>query len=263
MNATGPRRLRAVTHLDVSPRADRGRGEDARAGRREGPRVRRGATTAVVLALAAACGAPDRGAVYVRDFDAAEKAETTPGASRTRRASTTRPRPARRSRATPRTLATSRRARSRGRATPPTRAVKLHAIAAANPPLEDSAEAAYAIAELRLARGDEAGWPALYDVATRFPSSGVARRALVRAVKHDDDAIGARATPREARGARAAPRSAPSSPRPRGTRSRSTSTALGDVTAARDALLALAARFPYPRGAYWDDALWRASEIDE
>jgi hypothetical protein len=39
--------------------------------------------------------------------------------------------------------------------------------------------------------------------------------------------------------------------------------ALGDDTAARDAYLRIAGRWPYPYGAFFDDALWRASVLDE
>jgi hypothetical protein len=38
---------------------------------------------------------------------------------------------------------------------------------------------------------------------------------------------------------------------------------MGQTRRARDAYRALAKRYPYPRGAYWDDALWYASKADE
>lgn len=38
--------------------------------------------------------------------------------------------------------------------------------------------------------------------------------------------------------------------------------ALGRPEPARDAYLELARRFPYPQGAYWDDALWHAADIE-
>jgi hypothetical protein len=37
----------------------------------------------------------------------------------------------------------------------------------------------------------------------------------------------------------------------------------GDATAARDAYLRIADRWPYPYGAFFDDALWHASALDE
>jgi len=37
----------------------------------------------------------------------------------------------------------------------------------------------------------------------------------------------------------------------------------GRLRAARDRYLYLARRFPYPRGALWDDSLWHASELEE
>jgi tetratricopeptide (TPR) repeat protein len=38
---------------------------------------------------------------------------------------------------------------------------------------------------------------------------------------------------------------------------------LPDDAQKHDALLAVADRFPYPHGAFWDDALYKASEVDE
>src|SRR6185437_10795131 len=73
-------------------------------------------------------------------------------------------------------------------------ATRLRAIANASPPAEDSAAAAYAIADMEADHGDDAGWSDLRAVATRFPASGVARRALERWAEHEDQAKGARAT---------------------------------------------------------------------
>jgi len=39
-------------------------------------------------------------------------------------------------------------------------------------------------------------------------------------------------------------------------------TSAGRTTEARDAYIACATRYPYPRGAYWDDALFRAASAD-
>jgi TolA-binding protein len=141
-------------------------------------------------------------------------------------------------------------------------ATRLRAIADASPPAEDSATAAYAICEMSVARGDDAAWPCLLDVAKRFPSSGVARPALRHLVAHEDEVHGPRATLDDL--AKLAPTFV------------STDLAetvayesalhlqmLGEDARARDAFVAMARRWHYPEGVFWDDALYRASELAE
>jgi tetratricopeptide (TPR) repeat protein len=215
----------------------------------------------LLATLLTACAGPNRGATYLRDFDAAQAAES---AGHFADASARYDEAARgalvpRDRDHARYLAARALARSGDLAGA---AERLRAIADAKPPLEDSAEAANAIAEMQIDRGDEDGWPALLDVTRRFPSSGVARPALRHYLAHEDDAHGARATLDEAQ------RLAPSFD---GTELAETIhyeialhyAAVGDDARARDALIDCATRWPYPRGAFWDDSLFRASLLDE
>ena len=141
-------------------------------------------------------------------------------------------------------------------------AARLRAIADASPPLEDSAAAAYAICEMQLARGDDAAWSGLLEVAHRFPSSGVGRPALRHLVAHLDERDGSAATLAYLE------KLAPSF---EGTDLAETIAyetalhlaALGQDQRARGAFVAMARRWHYPHGAFWDDGLYRASVIDE
>jgi tetratricopeptide (TPR) repeat protein len=219
------------------------------------------ATGLLLAALVTGCAGPDRGDAYLRDFDAAQAAES---AGRFADASARYDQAARgalvpRDRDHAVYLAARALARAGDRADA---AERLRAIADATPPREDSAEAANALAEMQIDRGGDDGWTALLDVARRFPSSGVARPALRHYLAHEDEAHGAAATLDEA--VRLAPSFA-------GTELDETVhyeialhyAAVGDDARARDALLACATRWPYPRGAFWDDSLYRASLLDE
>jgi tetratricopeptide (TPR) repeat protein len=223
----------------------------------------RAARLAILAASAAwtiACSAPTRGEVYVRAFAAAEAAES---AGRFADASARYDEAAggariARDRDHARYLAARNLARSGNRADAATR---LRAIALAVPRVEDSAEAANALADMEIARGDADGWAALLDVAKRYPSDGVSRRALRRYVAHEDDVHGARASLDELTGI---------APSFAGTELAETMAyeialhhaALGEDAQARDAFLALATQWPYPHGSFWDDSLFRASVLD-
>ncbi len=219
------------------------------------------ASVALSIAAVVACSGPNRGTIYVRAFAAGEAAES---AGRFAEASARYDEAAGganvpRDRDHARYLAARALERSGNFADA---AARLREIAFASPPLEDSAEAANAIADMEISHGDDAGWSALRDVATRFPSDGVSRRALRRYVAHEDDVHGARASLDELT------RLTPALDR---TEIGETvayeialhEAALGEDARARDAFLALAARWPYPHGAFWDDALFRASVLDE
>lgn len=128
---------------------------------------------------------------------------------------------------------------------------------------EDSAAAAYHLAQMRIEEGDEAGgFRAMDGVVRRFPSSGVARPALHRFVRHMDDEQGPAKTLDYLRSLE------PSL----GATERGEEIAyeialrlalLDRNQEARDAFLSVATRWPYPFGALWDDSLFRASELDE
>jgi len=145
----------------------------------------------------------------------------------------------------------------------------LDALASESPPGVEAGSAFYDAASLRIAAGDtETGWRDLERMVHRFPNDGDARPALHRWLLHldDADADAGSAHPRSAldwlRGVHAE----------LDTTDRSEEVAYevavrlertGDASSARDAFLAVAARWPYPLGALWDDALYHASVIDE
>jgi TolA-binding protein len=136
---------------------------------------------------------------------------------------------------------------------------RLRAIADASPPLEDSAEAANAICEMQVA---EAAQTCFLDVARRFPSSGVARPALLRAIAHEDQEKGAHATLAWIEGL------APTFEQTDLAETVAYQTALhlastGEDQRAVDSFLSMTKRWRYPHAAFWDDGLYRASVIEE
>ncbi len=140
---------------------------------------------------------------------------------------------------------------------------RLDAIAAREPPTDDSAAAMYRAALLRIEGGEaERGWADLERLLAAFPSHGVTRNALGRLLRHHQDAEGPEktATWLAKKGAEL------------------DATELGQIVqyqrarlledakdfgGAERAFLALADRYPYPHGVHFDDALFRASEAAE
>jgi tetratricopeptide (TPR) repeat protein len=126
---------------------------------------------------------------------------------------------------------------------------------------EHQAEAALRAALLRIEHGDETrGWQELESVPRRFASHGVSHAAVRRLVEHAE-----RQGPEAARDELLALE--------RDLRTTELGglvaflgarhlDALGHEIAARDAYLSVADRWPYP-GAFYDDALWHASLLDE
>jgi len=222
------------------------------------------AARAAALVALVGCGTPDRGAVYSRAFAGAEAAETGQRFADAARLYDEAAAGAKiaRDAAHARYLAARALERAGDRADA---AERLRAIAYASPSFEDSAEAALALGEMQIAGGDRddlAGWAVMEDVARRFPSSGVARRALLLRIRHEDDRAGERA------GLALVDRLTPPF---RGTELEDALSyeralhlaALGYDGPARDAFLDTANRWPYPHGGYWDDSLYRASVLDE
>jgi tetratricopeptide (TPR) repeat protein len=128
---------------------------------------------------------------------------------------------------------------------------------------ERAPRATFALADLRLRSGDKAGGYAALEAAVRkYPTSGVAALSLRRyfaelAERGGDEAVLAyiaRAEPALDR--------TELSEQLLYERARRLD-ALGKVTEARDAYLVVADRFPYPYGAYWDDALFHGSECEQ
>jgi hypothetical protein len=125
-----------------------------------------------------------------------------------------------------------------------------------------AARATFALADLSLQSGDEAGGNAALEAAVRsYPSSGVANLALRRyfaalAQQGGDGAVLdyiARVTPELDQTELAEQLLYERARRLE---------ALGRVADARNAYVALADRFPYPHGAYWDDSLYRAADCE-
>ena len=140
---------------------------------------------------------------------------------------------------------------------------RLDAIGNATPATPDSARAAYKAADLRLSHGDEeAGFRGLDDLMRRFPSSGVARPALHRLVRHKDETESKEASIAYLRAM--TPSLGPSELGEDIAYQIALRMAeLGQDQAARDAFVTISTQWPYPRGALFDDALYRASELDE
>lgn len=128
---------------------------------------------------------------------------------------------------------------------------------------ERSERAAYARAELNDSRSAKtAGLLALRAAVVRFPNSGMARNAAYRFLEREAELGG------DERALTAAERLATEV---RGSEVEEALLyarakrleALGRYQAARDAYVDLANRFPYPRGAHWDEALLAAARLDE
>ena len=141
-------------------------------------------------------------------------------------------------------------------------AQELRAIAAEKPPNAYSAQAAFKAAQLAIDSDPARGYAELATVPIAFPDSGVAQVAVVRLARWDDEHGGPE---------RAIARLEALAPKVKGKNVEPTVlyerakrlAALGRTEEARDAFLAIASRWPYPFGAYFDDALFRASEAEE
>ena len=209
-------------------------------------------------ALLCAC-APTRPAAYLHARDAAESAyaaghfddaarrwlEAAQGADTAR----------------DRSEARYRAATSYERAGQPGRARELYTVLARGKN-ERAPRATFALADLQLSGGDEAGGNAALEAAIRkYPSSGVANLALRRyfaalAARGGDQAV--LDYIRQVEPELSKTDLAEQLLYERGRRLE----ALGSTAAARDAYLDLANRFPYPHGAYWDDALFRGADCE-
>ncbi|HEX3769845.1 MAG TPA: hypothetical protein VHV30_03220, partial [Polyangiaceae bacterium] len=127
---------------------------------------------------------------------------------------------------------------------------------------EYQAEAAYRLASLRIESGDpDRGWSDMEQLPRRFPTHGVAHVAVRRLVDHADE-----------RGPQAGLDELRALDRDLGKTELVEMIAfataehletLGQASAARDAFVTIADRWPYPFGAFFDSALWRASLLDE
>jgi tetratricopeptide (TPR) repeat protein len=127
---------------------------------------------------------------------------------------------------------------------------------------EHQAEAAFRLADLRIESGDaDRGWQDMEQIPRRFPTHGVAHAAVRKLVQHADEQ-GLRAGLDEVR---ALERDLGSTELVQLVTYLDAThiEALGDDRAAREAYGRIVDRWPYPFGSFFDDALWRASLIDE
>ncbi len=133
---------------------------------------------------------------------------------------------------------------------------------ASDPTSEHQAEAAYRLAILRIESGDsDRGWRDMEQVARRFPTHGIAHAAVRRLVQHADEG-GPRSGLEELRALDRDLGSTELEPLLAFLVAEHLE-ALGDDHAAREAYAHIADRWGYPFGAFFDDALWHASLIDE
>jgi tetratricopeptide (TPR) repeat protein len=140
--------------------------------------------------------------------------------------------------------------------------VRYQALAKAKPPTEDSGAAAYKEADMEIERGNpELGWQEMEGMLARFPNDGLGKSAFHRVLRHEDETGG----PARALAYLQAEE------KTLGVTDRAEEVAyetaahletLGQTQAARDAFVRVAARWRYPIGALWDDALYRAAELD-
>lgn len=136
----------------------------------------------------------------------------------------------------------------------------LRALADQSADAERRARSDFALARLLLREGrrDE-GQARLAAAVRRHAASGLARRALDEHLSYLRERGGSQAVLSYLEAERAALASSELAETLEYRRARELD-ASGRARAARDAYLACAARFPYPSGAYWDDALYRAAE---
>lgn len=136
-------------------------------------------------------------------------------------------------------------------------------LAAQNPPGERTARAAFELAEIQLQTGrvDE-GFAALERAFRAHPGAGSARKAVHRFLEHLDERGGAKAALDWLDATIPSMQSTELGERLAYERAARLE-ALGETQAARDAFVACSERWSYPLGALFDDALWRASLLDE
>ena len=122
--------------------------------------------------------------------------------------------------------------------------------------------ATFALADLQIRAGDEAaGNAALEAAARKYPSSGVANLALRRYFAALAEHGGDQAVLDYIERVEPALDHSELAEQLLYERARRLQ-ALGALERARDAYLVVADRFPYPHGAYWDDALFRGADCE-
>ena len=147
---------------------------------------------------------------------------------------------------------------------------ELRAIADETPATEYAGQAAFKAAELTGRTDPAAGTAEFEAMAVKYPEAGVARVAVERVIRFEegDPALGSK--PPSPAAARALARLDEIGRKVVHTKLEEEVTYqrarrladLGRLEAAQIGLLDVAKRWPYPTGAYFDDALFRVSEVD-
>jgi tetratricopeptide (TPR) repeat protein len=127
---------------------------------------------------------------------------------------------------------------------------------------EHAAEAALRLALLHEQTNDPNAPAELLAVAVRFPSTGSGHVALLKVLAHDDRA-GDAATLAHIETLEKGPLGRSEHAETLAYQRALRLDRLGRTEEARNAYVKVAEAWPYPRGALFDDALWRASEADE
>lgn len=126
-----------------------------------------------------------------------------------------------------------------------------------------AARAAFEHADIEIEHGDaERGFAELEQAIRKYPRSGLALGALGRLARHREDRAGADAALALLAEVARSGGSAELREQALYDRSRLLEK-LGRDAEALAAYLDTASRYPYPRGALWDDALWAASLLEE
>ncbi|MBI5536789.1 MAG: hypothetical protein HY898_28975 [Deltaproteobacteria bacterium] len=140
---------------------------------------------------------------------------------------------------------------------------RYSALETLNPAGDRAARCAFELAELEIEHGDAARGYAMHEQALRrYPSSGIARRQMLRYVAWLDDKQGVAAGLQWLRANLA------------WLREKGPGEAAfylvadhlertGDLAGARDTFVQCAHAYPYPKGGLYDDSLYRASVLDE
>jgi len=142
------------------------------------------------------------------------------------------------------------------------RATELYQ-ALANGKSERAPRATFALADLQITHGDaQAGYAALEAAIRKYPTSGVAGVSLTRYFASLADSGGDQAVLDYVDRVEPSLDASELAEQYLYERARRLD-ALGRTSDALAAYLRVAERFPYPHGAYWDDALFRAAACDE
>lgn len=141
---------------------------------------------------------------------------------------------------------------------------RFDALATEKPPSDYAPNAALRAAEIRLTHSEApAAIDAFEALIVSFPNSGSSFAALSHLVRTKDESAAAGEGATAAYLSTLLPKVKGSLIEERVIYERAKRLEAGDMKGAHALYLEIADRFPYPRGVYFDDALYRAAEIDQ